>query len=99
MKLFIIGMLFTVSAAACLKPKVAFPMMYFACHHDSDCVVYSEACRSCSYVWSVNKTKLAALSKLDMQWRKKDKCQRICEACDTSNIKTFCRNEVCQVRP
>lgn len=99
MKYFILGMLFTMSASACLKPKVAFPMMYFACHQDSDCVVYGEACRSCSYVWSVNKNKLAALTKLDNQWRVKDKCQRTCEACDTSKIQTFCKNEVCQIRP
>ena len=98
MKYFVLAMIFSFSALACLRPKVAFPITYFACQNDSDCVVYTEACRSCSYVWSVNKHKLTALAELDKKLREKDKCLRTCEACDTQKIKTFCKNDVGQIR-
>lgn len=98
MKGIIFLMLFTTSAFACLRPKAAFPQKYFACESDSDCVVYREACRSCGYVWSVNKQHLEKLSEVDNRWRSEDKCVRTCEACDTKKVQTFCKLNVCQQR-
>jgi hypothetical protein len=85
------------SAKSCL-PKLDIPSDWLRCHADEDCVIYSEACRSCSGLIALNKKFIPDLTALDMGLRKKNNCLLSCEACQIPMDKSVaCRDLRCQI--
>jgi hypothetical protein len=66
-----------------------------SCVIDSDCVLYSDSCRSCGAQYAVSTKSLNEVTQADWQSRIKANCIIVCEGCDQSSVKAVCVDNRC----
>jgi hypothetical protein len=66
-----------------------------SCVVDSDCVLYSDSCRSCGTQYAVSTKSLNEVTQADWQSRIKANCILVCEGCDQSSVKAVCVDNRC----
>src|SRR5688572_26930087 len=88
--------LYSQSLYACTLPILKIPDHYLVCVINTDCVIYADACRSCSNQIVINKRYQNELSTEDYKLRNEARCNPACEACSTQKIKVECKNKKCQ---
>lgn len=79
-------------------PTLEVPAAWQACTADSDCVLASDACRSCGNFLPVNAKHKAAATQLDLDRRKAAACTLSCEACSPALVRVRCVASKCEAK-